>query len=512
MTDSFLFYDLETWGTDPRRTRIAQFAAIRTDTDLVEQGDPIEFLVRPPDDLLPSPGASMVTGLAPQDARSGLSEAEAFARIADEMSRPGTCTLGYNSLRFDDEFVRHGLFRNFHDPYEREWRNGNCRWDLLDVMRLAHALRPEGLEWPVREDGATSFRLEHLAAANGVRIGDAHEALSDVRALIGLARLFRSAQPRLWQYALALRGKRHVAGLLDPIAMTPVLHVSQRYPAARLCAAAVVPVAVHPQIPSRVIVYDLDGDPGELLALSPEEIAARLYVRSADLPEGVSRVPLKEVRTNRCPALVQWGHLRPADFARLGIDREAAEARAARIRAQGPAIAEKVRRVFARERDARQPTDVDAALYDGFIGDGDKARMARVRATPPAQLGAVDFGFQDPRLPELLFRYRARNWPETLGAADRARWDDYRRQRLHADAGLSECTFEAYFADIARLRAETTGDAVRQALLDRLEHWGRELAAGLPPGSDVPGGDAGADVPVSVSEAEAGADADPATP
>ena len=491
MSDSFLFYDLETWGTDPRRTRIAQFAAIRTDADLTELGDPIEFLVRPSDDLLPSPGASMVTGLAPQDALAGLSEAEAFARIADEMSRPGTCTLGYNSLRFDDEFVRHGLFRNFHDPYEREWRNGNCRWDLLDVMRLAHALRPEGIEWPSRDDGATSFRLEHLAEANGVRIGDAHEALSDVRALIGLARLFRTAQPRLWQYALALRDKRHVAGMLDPFAMTPVLHVSQRYPASRLCAAAVVPVAVHPQIGNRVIVYDLDSDPDGLLALSADEIAARLYVRSADLPEGVSRVPLKEVHTNRCPALVQWNHLRPADFERLGIDREAAEARAARIRAHGPAIAEKVRRVFARERDPRERPDVDAALYDGFVGDGDKARMARVRATPPAQLVTTDYGFQDPRLAELLFRYRARNWPDTLDAIERARWDDYRRRRLHADSGLSECSFETYFADIARLRAEAGSDAARLALLDRLEGWGRELATGLPPAEDAPTGGAG---------------------
>lgn len=489
MSDSFLFYDLETWGTDPRRTRIAQFAAIRTNAELDPLGDPVEFLVRPADDLLPSPGASMVTGLAPQDAlRTGLSEAEAFARIVDEMGQPGTCTLGYNSLRFDDEFVRHGLFRNFHDPYEREWRNGNSRWDLLDVMRLAHALRPDGIAWPRREDGATSFRLEHLAEANHVRTGDAHEALSDVRALIGLARLFRDAQPKLWRYALALRDKRHVAGLLDPFAMTPVLHVSQRYPAARMCAAAVLPLVQHPQIGNRVIVYDLDAEPDDLLALSPEDIADRLYVRTADLPEGVSRVPLKEVHTNRSPALVRWDHLRPADFERLGIDPDLAEARAARIREHGPAIAEKVRRVFARERDGRAPPDVDAALYDGFIGDGDKARLAMVRATPPAQLGARDFGFQDARLPELLFRYRARNWPDTLDASEQRRWDDYRRRRLCDDAGLSECTFDAYFADIAQLRGEHAGNGARLALLDRLEAWGRGLAADLA-GADAPAAD-----------------------
>ena len=160
MPSTFLFYDLETFGADPRRSRIAQFAAIRTDLELKQTDEPISFFVRPADDLLPSPAATLITGIAPQQAlREGVGEAEAFARIFEQMSQPETCTLGYNSLRFDDEFVRHGLFRNFFDPYEREWRGGNCRWDLLDVLRLAHALRPEGIEWPLREDGQVSFRL-----------------------------------------------------------------------------------------------------------------------------------------------------------------------------------------------------------------------------------------------------------------------------------------------------------------------------------------------------------------
>src|SRR5690606_19285189 len=149
MSASFLFYDLETFGADTRRSRIAQFAAIRTNEALEEIEAPVDFMARPADDLLPSAGAALVTGITPQRAmREGSAEFEAFARIVEEMSRPGTCTLGYNSLRFDDEFVRNGLFRNFHDPYEREWRNGNSRWDLLDVLRLAHALRPDGIQWP----------------------------------------------------------------------------------------------------------------------------------------------------------------------------------------------------------------------------------------------------------------------------------------------------------------------------------------------------------------------------
>ncbi|WP_028918823.1 exodeoxyribonuclease I [Pseudoxanthomonas suwonensis] len=475
MSNSFLFYDLETFGADPRRSRIAQFAAVRTDADLRQVEEPVSLFVQPAGDLLPSPAATMITGISPQQAlREGLPEAEAAARIVEEMARPGTCTLGYNSLRFDDEFVRHTLFRNFFDPYEREWRNGNSRWDLLDVLRLAHALRPEGIEWPKREDDATSFKLEHLALANDVREGDAHEALSDVYATIGLARKLRQAQPRLWDYALRLRDKRHAAGLLDPFSMQPVLHVSQRYPAARMCAAVVLPLAVHPSISNRVIVFDLDGDVDALLEQDAAGIADRLYTPAADLPEGVARVPLKEVHLNRSPMLVPWAHLRAADFQRLGLDPDILLARAGRLRAHAAELAEKARQVFAASRE-RDSGDVDGSLYAGFCGDGDRRLCSQVRATAPAELGTRTFDFRDPRLPELLFRYRARNWPQTLAPAERERWDDYRRYRLQQDSGLSEYTFVSFFEEIATLRGVHAGNGGRLVLLDQLEQWGREL-------------------------------------
>jgi len=479
MAASFLFYDLETFGSDPRRTRIAQFAAVRTDEQLNLVEEPVSFFVQPANDLLPSPVATLITGITPQHAwREGVSEAEAFGRIAEEMSRPETCTLGWNSLRFDDEFVRHGLFRNFHDPYEREWRGGNCRWDLLDVMRLAHALRPDGIVWPKREDGATSFKLEHLALANGVRQGDAHEALSDVYATLGMARTFRDAQPKLWDYALKLRNKRFAASLLDTVALTPALHVSQRYPASRMCAAPVLPLARHPRFDNRIIVFDLDGDPQSLLDLSPEEITDRLYVPAADLPPGEKRIPLKEVHLNRSPALVAWSHLREEDFLRLQIDRAGAEANADALRPHAAQLAEKMRNVFGSER-AHDKPDADASLYDGFIGDGDKRRMDEVRGTPPEHLATRQFGFTDQRLPELLFRYRARNWPGTLTQAEHRLWDGYRRHRLTVDGGLSEYTFESYEAEISNLRQQFPDDGAKQALLDHLQVWGQDLKAEL---------------------------------
>lgn len=480
MSASFLFYDLETFGADPRRSRIAQFAAIRTDAELNEIDEPVNLFVQPANDLLPSPDATLITGITPQAAlRDGVNEAAAFARIIDEMGRPDTCSAGYNSIRFDDEFVRHGLFRNFHDPYEREWRGGNSRWDLLDALRLMHALRPEGIHWRQRDDGGgTSFKLEHLAEDNGLRVGDAHEALSDVRALIGLARLFRQHQPRLWDYALRLRNKRFAASMLDTTAMSPLLHVSQRFPASRLCAAPVIPLARHPQIDSRVIVFDLACEPDDLLALDADAIVERLYVRQADLPDGVTRIPLKEVHTNKCPALVAWEHLRAPDFSRLGIDPEIVLERAQRVQAAAPRIAEKMRRVFSRERPDTTP-DVDAALYDGFIGDGDRRLLAQVRGTPAHLLAKAQFAFRDARLPELLFRYRARNWPDTLLPAEQQRWDAYRRERLCADNGLSELSFDQFKARIGELRSEHADAPERLALLDSLQAWGDGLRSEL---------------------------------
>ncbi|KRG67139.1 exonuclease I [Stenotrophomonas terrae] len=475
MAESFLFYDLETFGQDPRRTRIAQFAAVRTDAELKIIEEPASFYVKPADDLLPSPIATLITGITPQHALAeGVSEAEAFARINEMMSKPKTCTLGYNTLRFDDEFVRYGLFRNFHDPYEREWRSGNSRWDLLDMLRLVHALRPDGINWPKREDGATSFKLEHLALANDVREGDAHEALSDVYATIGMARRFRQAQPRMWEYALRLRDKRYVSSLLDVVAMAPVLHISMRYPASRLCAAPVLPLARHPHINNRVIVFDLEGDIEPLLELSVEEITARLYTRAADLPEGQQRIPLKEVHLNKVPALVAWNHLRDADFERLQIDPAAIEAKAEKLRELGPQLAEKARQVFARERVNDGPIDADASLYDGFLAEGDKGLLSKVRTAPPEALAELEQRFRDPRLPELLFRYRARNHPQTLDATARSRWDAYRQQRF-STPGLAEQTLPEYVAQIAALREEHKDNPASLALLDALEQWRHTL-------------------------------------
>ncbi len=480
---SFLWHDYETTGTDPRRDRVLQFAAVRSTLDLEPVGDPVMLFCRPPRDALPRPEACLVTGITPQRAmHEGLSEAEFAARVHEELSLPGTCTVGYNSLRFDDEFTRHMLYRNFYDPYAREWQQGNSRWDLIDLTRMCHALRPQGIEWPLREDGSPSFRLEDLAAANGLEQQRAHDALSDVQALLALARLIRDKQPRLWSWYFELRRKKRVLELLDTVHKPALVHVSSRYPARNGCLTLIVPLARHPARDNEIIVYDLSVNPVDLIVLDPEEIADRVFTPRRDLPEDVERIPLRTIHVNRSPALAPVSTLEGVDTTRIGLDMPRCKVHRSELLA-ATGIMHKVQEVFAHAADLPPAEDPELALYDGFVSDADRKRLDTVRATPPQDLSR-NFGLQDPRYGELLFRYRARNWPDLLDADEKNRWDDFRRQRIVGTHPLSTLPLSEYFPLLQRLRKDAQGDDAK-GLLDQLDAWGRDLAyeLGLQPGA-----------------------------
>jgi exodeoxyribonuclease-1 len=481
MGASFYWHDYETFGIDPRRDRPAQFAGQRTTLDLEPIGEPLSIYCKPAPDILPQPAACLITGITPQLAeRDGVIEAEFAARVHEELAQPGTCGVGYNSIRFDDEFTRNLLYRNFYDPYEREYKHDNARWDIIDLARMCHALRPQGIEWPLRENGAPSFRLEDLAAANKLVHAHAHDALSDVQATIAFARLLRARQPRLWDFYFALRRKQKAFELLDYTHRTPVLHVSSRYPAERGCLAMVVPLTPLPDRPNAIVVYDLTADPAPLLELDAEDIADRLFTPQADLPEDVVRIPLKLVHANKSPALAPLSTLAGTDTARIGLDPERCMAHLQLLH-NAPDLPEKLRRVFATQRDASEKTDPELAIYRGFASDADKRLFGEVRRTPHAELGKREFGFRDPRFAELLFRYRARNWQHTLNTDENARWNEFARLRLTQSVPLTALTLDQYFVEIASLRANTTASGAQHVVLDQLDDWGHHIAAEFNP-------------------------------
>ncbi|UYG08122.1 exodeoxyribonuclease I [Halomonas sp. M4R1S46] len=476
---TFLWHDYETFGADPRRDRPSQFAAIRTDADFNEIDEPLELFCRPADDYLPHPQACLITGITPQQARRrGLPEAEFAGRIEAAMSEPGTCALGYNSLRFDDEVSRHLFYRNLIDPYAREWQNGNSRWDLIDVVRAFHALRPEGIEWPRREDGSPSFRLEDLTAANGIEHAGAHDALADVRATIALAKRLRESNAKLFDYLLGMRGKRQVARQLDVPGRKPVLHISRRYPASRGCSALVMPLAEHPTNPNGVIVYDLSVDPDPLLRLEPEQIRERVFVSNDDLAEGETRIPLKVIHINKCPVILPANALKDTAGPHQGeygeiVERLRLDVAACRrhwkVLAQHPEVVARVSEAFA-SPPPEPPRDPDLMLYSGgFFSPSDRQQMQRVRDSDPWDLVGARFAFQDPRLEEMVFRFRARSYPDTLTGEEQARWEAFRWERMN-DPAIAGFALKDFAREIERLNQLSLGDRDRQILEELVMH------------------------------------------
>ncbi|HEX5125419.1 MAG TPA: exodeoxyribonuclease I, partial [Rhodocyclaceae bacterium] len=446
---SFYWHDYETFGLDTRRDRPAQFAGIRTNDKLEEIGEPLMIYCQPAPDYLPDPESCLLTGITPQRClEKGLPEFAFAARIEEALATPGTVGLGYNTIRFDDEVTRFLLWRNLYDPYAREWQNDCSRWDLLDVVRTTYALRPEGIEWPLNEEGNRSFKLEHLTAANGIAHATAHDALSDVRATIALARFIRDKQPRLFDFCFSLRKKDRVLTEIGWPERRPFLHVSGMFPAERGCISIVWPLAEHPTNKNELIVWDLAHDPSELFTLDIEAIRRRLFTRNDELPIGESRLPIKGIHINKSPIVV--GNLKtltPEMAERWGLNLTVAMKHMQSCQ-NAPDMRAIWTTVYERSDDSR--VDVDADLYGGFIGNNDRRLLARLRNLSPEKLALERVSFEDGRLEELLHRYRARNFRATLNAQEAARWEELRAGRLFDGLGGAR-TLDVFGATLDRL-------------------------------------------------------------
>ena len=465
---TFVWHDYETFGINPRRDRPSQFAAIRTDAELNEVGEPVMLYCRPANDYLPNPESCLITGITPQLClERGIPEHKFAAQIEQLLAQPGTVGVGYNTIRFDDEVTRHLFWRNLMDPYAREWQNDCGRWDLLDVVRMAYALRPDGIIWPLKESGKPSFKLGDLARANGLLHEAAHDALSDVRATIALARLIRTAQPRLFDFCFELHKKNRVAAELGfpttTQSATPFLHVSGMFAPERGCLAVMWPLATHPSNKNELLAWDLAYDPSELALLDVATLRQRLFTKSVDLPEGVLRLPLKSVHLNKSPMVVRkLQALTPQMAERWGIDMAQAMSHA-EIARELPDMSAIWPEVF--QRPASAAPDVDEDLYGGFIGNTDRRRLNQLLALPPAELAHARIGFDDDRLEEMVFRYRARNFLETLTLDETERWESYRTARL-LDGESGARNLDTLFAeiDVVSETADERGELILNAL------------------------------------------------
>jgi exodeoxyribonuclease-1 len=461
---TFFFYDLETSGLSPRTGRIMQFAGIRTDMNLEQIGEPINVMVRLSDDVLPDPGAVMVTGITPQQTLAdGLSEPEFCKMLMSDVFTADTITVGFNSVRFDDEFIRHTLWRNFYDPYEWAWSEGRSRWDMLDVVRMTRALRPEGMKWPVDDAGKAVNKLELIAKENNLLHTKAHDALSDVEALIGIAKLIKQKQSKLFEYLLSMRDKKEVAKLVNLENPQPFVYASGRYDAQYEKTTVAFPIAPGTK-PGSVLVYDLRSDPTPFLGASPTALASIIFAdRATRESEDYQRLPVKELSYNKCPAVAPMGVLDEVSQARLSLDLQALQKHIG-ILSSNPAFAGAVREAFEMREPFEPSTDVEAQLYDGFINDKDKGRMSVVRGADANELADFHPSFADERLPELLFRYKARSFPSSLSEEEMIRWEEFRATKL-------KTALPAYLEQLQKL-ASYSRDTY---LLEELQLWAESI-------------------------------------
>jgi len=469
---TFLWHDYETFGAQARRDRPAQFAAIRTDAELNEIGSPIMMYCRPAPDFLPDPQSCLITGITPQLClERGFPEYEFANAIEKALAETGTIGVGYNTIRFDDEITRFMFWRNLIDPYAREWRNNCGRWDILDMVRTAYALRPDGIEWPKHPDGKPSFKLEDLTVANGIIHEAAHDALSDVRATIALARLIRARQPKLFHFCLSLHKKERVAEEINWPSRRPFLHISGMFPAERGCIALMWPLAIHPTNKNEIIAWDLRYDPTELLSLDAETMRKRMFSKTKALPEGVNRLPIKSIHLNKSPVVISNLKTLSHEMAEkwdFNFDVALKHAKLAEQPEINSGLEETWRNVFYRP--SLDAIDVDEDLYGGFIGTNDRRLLEQLRSLKPEQLATNQAPFQDPRLDELLFRYRARNFPTTLSTEEAQQWEEHRAARLYEGASGAR-TIEMLFEEIDALSENTDdhGDEILGDLYDYAE-------------------------------------------
>lgn len=476
-TPSFYWYDYETFGTDPRNDRIAQFAGIRTDMDFNIIDEPVDIYCKATDDILPNPEACLITGITPQKTfETGFIEAEFIKLIEKEFSRPNTCVVGFNSIRFDDEFTRYSLYRNFFDPYAREWQNGCSRWDIIDLVRITRALRPEGIEWPVDDNGIASNRLELITKANGISHEAAHDALSDVYATIAVAKLIKDKQPKLFNYVLENKKKQKVSNLLNLYNPEVVLHTSGMYPSTICNTTVVYPLAQHPTNKNGIIVFDLRFSPDDLKNLTAEEIIERLYTPRDKLPEGVERIPLKTIHINKCPVVAPVKTLDEASAKRTEIDKNLYMENLKSLQAI-PDLETKLNKIY-NHNPFTTDTDPDKSLYGGgFFSPDDKKRFDDLRKLNADELKTVDFNFKDTRIPEMLFRYRARNYPDSLNKTEKEKWNNYRLSKFTNDN--EALNIEKFNTILEAHLSDNELDENKRKILLELESWRNQITEGL---------------------------------
>jgi exodeoxyribonuclease-1 len=472
MSASFFFYDLETSGISAARDRIMQFGGQRTDLDLNPIGEALNIAIKLAEDILPNPEAILVSGISPsENNKNGISEAEFADIFNDQIARPGTIFVGFNNIRFDDEFIRYSNYRNFYDAYSWHWKDDSSRWDILDVVRMTRALRPEGINWPTKE-GKPSNKLELLTNENKLDHFNAHDALSDALATIEIARLLKTKQPKIFNYLLSIRKKPKLIELIKDNEM--LVYTSSHYSSEVLHTSVVSCLNLDEKM-GLIQVYDLRIDPKQFLDLPVEELT-KLWEYN---PEQLRPIlPVKTVRLNRCPAIAPISVLDQDSIKRIDIDLRKVRNNLKTLQQNKEQFADKLKLVTKqldkkqdeRFKGSRGIAYPDERLYEKFIPPSDASLFTRARLS--AKAASPSPKFSDKRLNELFELYKARNYPKLLSQAEEHAWQEHVIRKLFEG---QESNYQRIKDQVESLIKENIANKDRLELLKDIDNYIEEI-------------------------------------
>ncbi|MEQ1754036.1 MAG: exonuclease domain-containing protein [Micropepsaceae bacterium] len=454
---SFIFYDTETTGTDPTFDQLLQFAAVRTDDEL-NVTDTFNSRCRLLPWVVPSPGAMMVTGVTPSMLHDApLSYFQMQGEIHNAMtswSRGGAVFLGWNSLRFDENFLRQSFYQTMLPVYLTV-TGGNGRGDVMRMAQFASICRAGALKLAMNENGKVTFRLGQFAQANGIVLENAHEAMADTMATLAVARLIRQRAPEIWHPMVANARKAQVQRLVED---NTILMLVDYYGASAF-SSIVTPIGPNASDTAEYAFFDLQFAPRDILTQDEPTLAKTL----AGTPK-----PIRTARLNAQPGLLPFA-LAPHD-AQNGLlslsdyERRSAEVKASKL------FCTRVGKVLAsRYGTDEKPEQVEQAMFDGFPTNADTARMRRFHAAEPARRAEIISEFSDQRWKEFAWRFVGAENPDALGKEEAARWRAWRNARVRANGVVPWRTVAAALEEVETMRASAS--AKELAVLARIEEF-----------------------------------------
>ncbi|SHH63400.1 exodeoxyribonuclease I [Ferrimonas marina] len=480
--DYYIWYDFEASTTEVDGIGVTQVALIVTDGNLNEI-ERFEMKCRLGDDIIPHPGAVLVTGHTPQSLAEFPSDYEVAEKTRELLLKyDGACLAGYNSSNFDDEVMRRWMYRNLMPPYDHEWKMGRSRLDLLPVLRMVHALAPGVFKWPTKEvenpDGTigegVSFKLDQLSGLNGIEHENAHDALADVECLIKISQMIRERVPLVWEAALKCRDWAYNNTIIDggkPFLMTsPYLNKTNYF-------GLFMNVASSGK--KERYVYNLMVDPAQFDGLSEQEIVDLIYSKKEDMPEGIERPGLTKVKTNGVPQVfptrLPTGEmvLSPETMSHCSLDGQAIRANAKALMERRKTWERVVTLLMAKEFDPK-PDWPDYDLYSGgFLSRDETHRIEQALSRPIEE--RVAFAELDTRVGRIVFLQIGRADPDLFNEEQREQWDRFVREKLSGSDKYPGYTIDQCVQDIAQIKRERDLTEQQVAQLDDLLAYCKEI-------------------------------------